>query len=124
MSVEESVEQPDKSGQEETPESLAEQDQSSGGNEPMGRLKTAWSNKSPKWFARAIPGKEQMVDQLVTLRLEEFQSILAALDKEDSELAHRIAELSAQLIQLSQRMVELEEKMADLESGKISRRVS
>lgn len=79
-----------------------------------GRLRTAWINNSPKLYARLIPGKMPMVNQLVTLRLEEFQSILSALDRQDSELAHQVAELSALVVQLSQRITELEGQLTDL----------
>ncbi len=117
MPTDETLDQPDESKHGETTESSENQEENTTVDEGLGRLRTAWINHSPKWYARAIPGKGQIVDQLVTLRLEEFQTILAALDREDSELAHRIAELTAQMLQLNRRVVELEEKLADLESG-------
>lgn len=111
-------EEPVEPNQEELPDSNRIPQKNPVVDEGLEKLKTAWINNSPKWYARAIPGKGQLVDKLVTLRLEEFQSILATLDREDSELAHRIAELSTQLIQLNKRVVELENKLAKIEGDR------
>lgn len=80
------------------------------------RVKAAWNSRTPRWYAKMIPGQHVAVDKLVSLRLETFLDHLTQLEKEDSELAYRIAELSAQIIQLNRRLSDLEESLDRLEA--------
>jgi hypothetical protein len=80
----------------ELPESLREQ------------LEIAWGKRQPKWYERLAPAQRHWVDKLVALRLAEFQDHLAALDREDSQLAHQVAELTARLNDLNRRLAALE----------------
>lgn len=79
------------------------------------RLRGAWHSRWPKWYARMIPGKQHVIDKLVSLRLEEFQAQMVELDREDSELSHQIAELSAQISQMNQHLESLERRLETLE---------
>ena len=81
------------------------------------RVKAAWNSRAPRWYAKMIPGQQVAVDKLVSLRLETFLDHLVQLEKEDSELAHRIGELSAQVIQLNRRLSDLEERLTRLETA-------
>lgn len=81
------------------------------------QLEAAWDKREPKWYERLAPAQRHWVDKLVALRLEEFESHLAALDREDSQLARQVAEVSAQLGQLNRRLAALESRIDALESG-------
>jgi hypothetical protein len=83
----------------ELPDSLREQ------------LQAAWSKREPKWYERLAPAQRHWVDKLVALRLAEFTEHLAALDREDSQLAHQVAELSAQLADMGRRLAALESRL-------------
>jgi chromosome segregation ATPase len=81
------------------------------------RMAAAWEKREPKWYERLAPAQKHWVDKLVAIRLQEFEGHLAALDREDSQLAHQIAELTAQVVSLNKRLVTLEDRIAELESG-------
>ena len=86
------------------------------------RLVAAWDKREPKWYERLAPAQKHWVDKLVAIRLDEFEAHLAALDREDSQLAHQIAEVTAQLVQLNNRLATLEGRIDELESGRAAGR--
>ena len=81
-------------------------------------MAAAWDKREPKWYERLAPAQKHWVDKLVAIRLAEFEAHLTALDREDSQLAHQIAELTAQLVQLNNRLAALEGRIDELESGR------
>jgi hypothetical protein len=85
------------------------------------RLRLAWINNSPKWYAKMVPGQKQVIDKLVELRLDEFQEHLASLDRGDSDLAHDLAELSAQVVQMNRLLESIDQRLARLEAIGTSR---
>jgi chromosome segregation ATPase len=82
------------------------------------RLQLAWDKREPKWYERLAPAQKHWVDKLVAIRLDEFEAHLAALDRQDSQLAHQVAELTAQLGELNRRLVALESRIDQLKSGR------
>jgi septal ring factor EnvC (AmiA/AmiB activator) len=81
------------------------------------QLAAAWEKRQPKWYERLAPAQKHWVDKLVAIRLDEFTQHLAALDREDSQLAQQIAELTTQVTHLSQRLAALEARLNQPESG-------
>ncbi len=82
------------------------------------RLTAAWDKREPKWYERLAPAQKHWVDKLVAIRLDEFETHLAALDREDSQLAHQIGEVTAQLTQLNDRLARVESRLDEMESGR------
>lgn len=93
----------------------AEPDLGPGGELPASlreQLEAAWKKREPRWYERLAPAQKHWVDKLVAMRLAEFQGHLAALDREDSQLAHQIAELTTQVAGLNSRLASLEARLA------------
>lgn len=85
------------------------------------QLQAAWEKREPKWYERLAPAQRHWVDKLVALRLAEFQDHLAALDREDSQLAHQIAELTTQIVELNRRLAALEARLEQSEPNQQGR---
>ena len=81
------------------------------------QLIAAWEKREPKWYERLAPAQRHWVDKLVTIRLQEFEAHLSALDREDSQLARQIAEVSARLGELNRRLSALEARLDQLDSA-------
>lgn len=81
------------------------------------RLQLAWDKREPKWYERLAPAQKHWVDRLVAIRLDEFEAHLAALDREDSQLAHQLAQFTAQLVELNRRLASLETRLDRLEAS-------
>jgi septal ring factor EnvC (AmiA/AmiB activator) len=108
----------EQSGPEEIAEAGAETGLTPGGELPASlaeQLQAAWSKRQPKWYERLAPAQKHWVDKLVALRLAEFQDHLAALDREDSQLAHQVAEMTTQIAHLNRRLAALEARLEQSE---------
>lgn len=75
-------------------------------------LRTAWNNVSTKWYVRPMLTQQNSYNQLVAERLSDIDNRLIALDREQAQLIHDMAELQTQFTQMARLLQSIEAHLA------------
>ena len=84
----------------------------------IARFRTLWNNVATRWYVRPLLQQQNKFNRLLVERLHDHEQRLLAQDREQSALAHDLAELEAQLVQTNRLLASIDERLARLESDK------
>ncbi|MCB8978089.1 MAG: hypothetical protein H6657_11760 [Ardenticatenaceae bacterium] len=80
------------------------------------RFREAWNSIATKWYVRPLLQQQNSFNQIVVSQLHEHDQWFILQDREQTELAHDLAQMSTYLSQISHRLQVLEDHLAQLEA--------
>lgn len=72
------------------------------------RLRTAWNNVATRWYVLSLVQQQNEFNDLSVAALFDLETRLIEQDRDQTALAHQVAELTLRLRQLQQRVAALE----------------
>lgn len=81
----------------------------------IARLRSLWNGVSTKWYVRPMLHQQNEFNRLLVERLRDHDARLIEQDREQTELAHNLAEVTAQLQQTNRLLRAIERRLQRLE---------
>ena len=83
----------------------------------IARFRSLWNSVSTKWYVRPLLQQQNRFNGLLVERLHDHDQRLLEQDREQTALAHDLAELSAQLAQTNRLLLSIDRRLRRLEDG-------
>jgi uncharacterized coiled-coil protein SlyX len=81
----------------------------------IARLRSLWNSVSTKWYVRPLLQQQNEFNRLLVERLQDHDARLIEQDREQTALAHNLAEATAQLQQTNRLLRAIESRLQRLE---------
>jgi hypothetical protein len=83
----------------------------------IARLRSLWNSVSTKWYVRPMLQQQNEFNRLLVERLRDHDARLIEQDREQTALAHNLAEVTAQLQQTNRLLHAIERRLQRLEES-------